>query len=200
MNIDWTPPQPRGGKLGALDKFVGPGATIVELALQFGVAAALAAVMFVLALRADYNWGIIQYAVFLIFALDLVGGVITNATSAAKRWYHRAGQGMVPHFGFVALHGVHLLILALVFRSMDWTFFAAFYAYLLATAFILLITPLYIQRALAMAFFCGAVVAADLVFTPTPGMGWFIPLFFAKLLISHLTREAPFRPEHEVKP
>ncbi|MHA1379184.1 MAG: hypothetical protein ACTSRG_12450 [Candidatus Helarchaeota archaeon] len=35
------------------------------------------------------------------------------------------------------------------------------------------------------------------IFTPTIGLEWFVPVFFCKLLIAHILREEPYRPENE---
>lgn len=199
--IDWTPSEPRAGALGAWDKFVGPGATSTEEWLQIIGGALLTgclAVMLYLR-RTDLNWTGLQLLLVAILALDLSGGVITNATSAAKRWYHRTGQASLrAHFPFIAVHGVHLLLIAVVFRGMDWGFFIVLYGYLLAASLIILKISLYLQRPTALALFCGGILLGMYLFTPTPGLEWFIPFFYLKLLVSHLLKEAPFTPEAAV--
>ncbi|WP_462323105.1 hypothetical protein [Halochromatium sp.] len=92
--IDWYVPQPRTGLAGALDKFIGPGATTAELLLQIlaPLVAALAAPLYAALSGEDWSW--FQYLLCAVLAFDMVGGVVTNATSSAKRWYHRDGQGI----------------------------------------------------------------------------------------------------------
>jgi hypothetical protein len=34
--------------------------------------------------------------------------------------------------------------------------------------------------------------------TPTPGLEWVVPFLFLKLLLSHLLKEAPYRPATEL--
>lgn len=197
-NIEWTPAQPRRGMLGMWDKFVGPGATASEEWLQLGGGLALAGFIGILLyLQRDMlNWSGLQVAAAALLLFDLIGGIITNATSAAKRWYHRAGQeGLAAHLPFVAVHGIHLLIVAAIFRSMDWGFFIVLYGYLLLAAVIILRMPLYLQRPVSLMLFCGGFVLGQYVFTPVPGLEWFIPFFYLKLLVSHLLKEAPFTPE-----
>ncbi len=196
--IDWTSPEPRAGMLGAWDKFVGPGATSAEEWLQLIGGALLAGCLAVmLYLRwADLNWTGWQLLLAAVLALDLIGGIITNATSAAKRWYHRAGQdGLRSHLPFIAVHGIHLVLVAAVFRGMDWGFFAVSYGYLLAASIVILKIPLYLQRPMALTLFCGGILLGIYLFIPTPGLEWFIPFFYLKLLVSHLLKEAPFAPE-----
>jgi hypothetical protein len=191
-NIEWIPPQPRQGALGAWDKFVGPGATSSEEWLQLLGGGVLAGILGLLIyLQRDTP---IQSLVAALLALDLTGGIITNATSAAKRWYHRAGQdGLRAHLPFVAVHGLHVLVVAAGFRGMDWGFLAGGYGYLLLATLLILATPLYLQR--PMRLFCGGLLLGMYGFTPTPGLEWFIPFFYLKLLVSHLVKEAPFTPE-----
>ncbi len=195
--IDWTPPAPRKGLLGAWDRFVGPGTTRAEEWLQLAGGLGLAAVLGVLLYtqRETLNWSGLQAAVVVFLAVDLIGGVITNATSAAKRWYHRAGQeGVRAHLPFIAVHGIHLLVIAALFRQMDWAFFVILYGYLLMATVAILAAPLYLQRALSLALFCGGFLLATYVFRPTPGLEWFVPFLYLKLLVSHLLKEAPFAP------
>lgn len=202
MKIDWTPPEPRPGLAGAWDKFIGPGATDAELWLQLvgtvGLTAVLALTNFTQ--RSDLHWSAWQWLVFLLFAFDLSGGIITNATSAAKRWYHRAGQRFIDHFGFVAVHSLHLAAVTWLFRDGDWPYFVVYYGYLLVATAVLLRTPLYLQRPLALLLYSGTLLLNGSFLLPTVGLSWFIPFFFLKLLVAHLVPEAPFQPEATANP
>lgn len=196
-DIDWIPPEPRKGLLGAWDKFVGPGATaseeIVQLAGGLALTVALIAVM--VSKREALNWTGVQFAVAALLAFDLAGGIVTNATSAAKRWYHRPGHnGPRAHLPFIAIHGVHLLVVAALFRGMDWAFFAGMFAFLLAAALVISSVPLHIQRPVGFLLFCCAFLLGSAVYMPTTGLEWFVPFFYFKLLVSHLIKEAPFAP------
>lgn len=197
MKIEWTPPEPRAGLEGAWDKFIGPGATNAELWLQLMGTLLLTAVLTVINFnqRLELGWGTGQWLVFLLFALDLSGGIITNATATAKRWYHRPGQRFKNHFGFVAVHGVHLLVIAWQFGSGNWLYFAIYYGILLIGTAVLLQTPLYLKRPLALLIYSLTLVINSMIIPPYPGMAWFIPFFFLKLLIAHLLPEAPFQPK-----
>jgi len=181
---------------GWLDRFVGPGATATELLWQFGAAFAAAVAVPAYALAAGLNWSVLQLAMSGLIALDLVGGVVTNATASGQRWYHRRGQGVKQHLSFAALHIIQLLLVGWLFRSGDWMFVGVFYVYLLSAATVVSFSPLYLQRPVAMAFVVGAVFLNEFAFSPVPGMAWFVPVFFAKLLISHLLKEAPYSDQH----
>ena len=119
MNIDWKYPEPRTGLIGSLDRFIGPGATKAEIALQLIIPlfAVIAAPLY--ALTQDIEWSAIQFIACALLAGDMVGGFITNATSTAKRWYHRDGQTFANHFRFITTHLVHLLLVSWLYLSFD---------------------------------------------------------------------------------
>lgn len=188
--IEWRYPQPKNG----LDRFAGPGATRSEVFLQFG--GALAAIIFVVLgwHLGKLSWGGLQVVVAAILAMDVVGGIITNATGAGKRWYHRTGQGTRQHLGFVLVHIAQPLIVFFVFDSVRWTFVVGGFGYLLIAAAIVLFSPLYLQRPVAGALIAGGVALSLYVFPVPIGLEWFLPLYYVKLLSSHLLREEPYRP------
>ena len=195
MNIDWDPPQPRRGLLGEWDKFVGPGQTRAEfwLILIPSVVAALGVAAY--AHFQVLHWNGLQYAVAMLMAFDLTGGIVCNATTAAKRWYHRPGQGPVLHVGFIAVHIVYFLLVAWLFRGMDWLYFAVFSVLLLGFSLVALAVPLYLQRAVTLLLYATVLLVAFFGFSAITGLEWFIPLLFLKLLVSHLPKEAPYLPE-----
>ena len=178
-----------------LDRIIGPGATKAELLLQFipALMAAIAATMYALTLPVD--WTSLQLGLIAVLGFDLVGGVLTNATESAKRWYHRPGQGLQQHLAFVCLHIVHILLVALLFRGGDWGFFLGVSTYLLGASVIILRSPLYLQRPVALGLYCLALLGNYYLFSSTYGLEWFLPLFFLKILVSHLLGEAPYHPE-----
>lgn len=187
-------PVPREGWRGQLDRLIGPGATPAEIGLQLvpSVIAAIAAPLYALTL--PIAWTSWQLAAIAILGFDLVGGVLTNATAAAKRWYHRPGQGWQQHMAFVFVHLFHIGLVALLFRGSDGLFFASVSIYLLLAAGLILVSPLYLQRPIALGLYGLALLGDRYFLVPTPGLEWFLPLFFLKLLVSHLLNETPYRP------
>lgn len=138
----------------------------------------------------------IQTVFVVLLALDLSGGIVTNATSTAKRWYHRTGQSVRQHLAFVLPHGIHLVLLVWLFPGFAWWFLPLFYGCLVGATLLLLRTPLYLQR--PVAFICyGCVLLLNTIAEPIPGLEWVVPFLFLKLLLSHLLKEAPFRPQAE---
>lgn len=192
MQISWTPPEPRAGWRGWWDRFIGPGATSAEVWLQLVGALGLTAALLVFTLP-QAAWSPLQVGVLALLAFDLSGGIITNATSTAKRWYHRAGQGWRQHLAFVLPHGAHLALLAWLFPGVGWLFALFSYLYLIAATLGVLFTPLYLQRPLALIAYAGALLL-NAALAPPLALAWFVPLLFLKLLVAHLLKEAPFRP------
>lgn len=187
---------PREGWRGQVDRFIGPGATPAELMLQLvpSLGAAIAAPLYALTLPIDWTpW---QLGAIAVLGFDLVGGVLTNATAAAKRWYHRPGQGWRQHMIFVGVHLFHIGLVALLFRGGDGLFFAGVAGYLLLAAGLILGSPLYLQRPIALGLYGLALLGDRYLFAATPGLEWFLPLFFLKLLVSHLLKESPYRPRY----
>jgi hypothetical protein len=192
--IDWHYPPPRPGFDGAIDRFIGPGTTPAELILGTIVSVGAALLLLLYALARPLEWNLIQLIVGALLALDIAGGVVTNATSSAKRWYHRAGQGAVNHLAFLAVHILHLLLLVVFFRAGDWGYALGAYGYVMLTAAIVTFSPLYLRRPIAFTGLMGAFVLNAYVLLPTPGFEWFLPAYTLKLLVAHLLREEPYRP------
>lgn len=191
-NIQWEYPAPRSGFWGEFDRFMGPGITRAEL--WGGLAFIVVGIVLQILYARTLDWTVLQWIVALVLVADLVGGVWTNATSTAKRWYHRQDQGFRQHLIFIAVHAVQLLLVVLFFRPDDWGFFSIAYGYLLIMAILILRTPLYLQRPVALMALCGAFLINAYILTPTLGLEWFLPVFYLKLLVAHLLREEPYRP------
>ena len=62
-------------------------------------------------------------------------------------------------------------------------------------SFLILRVPLYVQRPFALLLYLGGLILTFYVLPAIPGLEWFLPIFYMKLLISHLILEAPFLPE-----
>ena len=188
-------PSPRPGLKGWLDRITGPEATTAELLVQFVPPLVAAIATPIYALNLSIQWTPLQLGLIALLGFDLVGGVLTNATSSAKRWFHRPGQNWHQHLAFVSFHIVHILLVALLFRGLDWAFFLTVSGYLLSASVLILRTPLYLQRPVALGLYGLALFGDRYLFSPTAGLEWFLPLFFLKILVSHLLQETPYRPE-----
>lgn len=192
--IEWTFPPPRRGFNGIVDKFVGPGATKGELLLQtvFPALATIAALLY--ARYSGLNWSWIQFLICGVLAVDISGGVVTNATSAAKRWYHRDSQGFWNHLGFTSLHLIHLVVVSWVYLGWDFLWILISGGCLLVSAMIILSVEIHIQRPVAMIAFSVSLVLSICYLESPQGIEWFLPLFYLKLLVCHLLKEEPYQP------
>lgn len=191
VRISWDYPTPKGG----LDKFAGPGATKAELALQLIPALIFGLGFASLALIQDWGWSWGQLVLGALLGIDMLGGVVTNATSAAKRWYHRRGQGKWTHLAFIALHILQPLAIAVFFDPGNWAFVLGGFGFVLFAAFVIVSVPLYLQRPLASLLVVMGMVFSQTVIPVPQHFAWFLPMYFIKLLLSHLLREEPYRPE-----
>ncbi|MFQ6091172.1 MAG: hypothetical protein ACE5OR_00565 [bacterium] len=197
---NWSYPQPRTGFTGFIDRLVGPGATKAELIIQFSFALCAGLAMLTYALIAKLPWTGWQIAVASYLAFDICGGIATNATSSAKRWWHREEpRHLKNHAIFITAHFYMPLLITLAFFPRDWTFFVVTYGYLLIAAAIIVTSPLYLRRPVAFILYTGAIIMNGFFIEPVHGLEWFIPFFYLKLLMSHLVREEPYRPAWEQK-
>ncbi|MFG3442211.1 hypothetical protein ACGF0J_33630 [Nonomuraea sp. NPDC047897] len=189
--IDWEIPATPPGWRGALERFMGPGKTRAERRMEIAGSLACMALLGWHLLAAPIQGGWPQWAVTAVIGLDLVGGVMTNATNAAKRWYHRKAPR--ARLGFVAAHLTYLAAMAFVVLDAAWGWFFANSALLLAGALLVETVKLEAKRPAAMAAYMAAVLV-NLTALPVPeNLEWFTVLFFLKLLVCYLVPEAPMR-------
>ncbi|MEO1080900.1 MAG: hypothetical protein AAFY29_15190 [Pseudomonadota bacterium] len=197
--INWSYPAPRIGAKGLLDKAFGPGHTRAELVLQILPPIAAALAVPVLAASWHLPWTLAQQLLAAFLALDGVGGVITNSTSSAKRWFHRAGQGPIQHLSFAMAHLTHFALVAWVFADGSLPWFIGASAFLMIAAPLVIYAPLYLQRPTAAGLLALGIVYSSFCLPEIDGMQWLLPVFYLKLLGAHLTREEPYRP-HDADP
>ncbi|RBP83814.1 hypothetical protein EBI01_09865 [Marinomonas rhizomae] len=197
MRINWNYPPVRRGLAGAIDRFIGPGATPAEVLLQTLLPLVAALVAVVYGMLQMPEWSYLQLFMCGLLALDISGGIITNATSTAKRWYHRSGQSIRQHMNFILLHFLQLFLVAYFFLSFDWVWLMVAGGYLVVSALIILMTSVYLQRPVAMILYSMAFLISLYGLAQPEGMEWFLPLFYCKLLVSHLPHEEPYRPDSE---
>ena len=194
VTINWDFPPPRSGVAGVRDAIVGPGATPVEMVLDIAIPAMAGIGALLYASRVVEVWSLPQYIACFVLAFDTAGGVVTNATSSAKRWYHRAGQGFKQHFGMASLHLIHIVVVSWLYLGLDVAWILTAGGYLLAAATVILLVPQYLQRPTALvSYACGLLISMYLLRQPE-GLEWFLPLFYLKLFVSHLLKEEPYRP------
>ena len=198
MNIDWTTPELRTGWRGQIDKIIGPGATKAEINLQLYVPLLAVVTVIAISIFNNYDWTWGQYTVAALIALDMVGGIATNLTSAAKRWNFREGNGFKAHMTFISIHIIQLLLVSYFFLDFDLAWVILNYVFLMLVCVFILKTPMYLQRAVSGMAFVIALILSMYIFAAPLHLEWFLPLFYYKLLVSHVVREEPYSLEQKV--
>ena len=179
-------PAPRSGLPGSWDRLVGPGMRWQENVLVIGsgtVGAILAA--WALAAQGANIWLVVLGAVI---ALDVIGGAVCFATETTKRWYHRPDATVGQHVSFTSLHLLHIGVVAWAFRGdgFDATYAMAVSACLIVAMAAVLATPRRLKLPVAVTCFLAGSGLVLCVLGATPGLEWFAPALFVKLLIGHL--------------
>ncbi|WP_375001404.1 hypothetical protein [Aeromicrobium sp. CTD01-1L150] len=189
--IEWSVPSPRAGWRGAVDRFFGPGPTRAEVVVQAVGVPLLAATL--LAASGDVLGGLgpLGVLVLVLFAVDGAGGILTNSTGTAKRWYHRPGT-RGERLRFVGLHVVHVALLAwLVMGDAAWFWVTT--GLLVLGAVVVEWTPWEVKRPTAAGLLVAGVVVSGALTSVPAALTWVPLVLFAKLLVAHLVPEAPFR-------
>ena len=194
IKIVWELPECRKGLAGSIDKFIGPGATRAEKNLQFYIPLGAAFILVLISYIKSWGWSVTQTAIAALITVDMVGGIITNATSSAKRWYFRDGQGFKEHISFISLHFFQLVLISYFFLDFDllWIVFTG--SYMLFACAVVLKTQLYLQRPVSFLLYSISITLSLYIFKIPEHLEWFLPFFYLKLLISHCLREEPYRP------
>lgn len=192
-NIEWK-------YSGKPDGFFGTGATQTEqnLVWLFGILSTALLGWYWWSHAMDWTWW--QYAIALLLALDVLGGVVANSLNSCKRFYHSPIQpeetGFTTlaknHFIFTALH-IHPIIIGLLFGNMNLTYGVIWYFVLVTFSGNILRMPLYLHRPIAMGIIMLAVLVNYYVIPPVVGFEWFIPALFLKIVYGHIVQEEPYR-------
>jgi len=185
------------------DLVLSPGATAADAAVALLPATAAAAAVVVAAAAAPagggggvgVGWSTRQAALAAVLAFDLFGGAVVNASTPGKRAYHGRGTTAARRLAFVAAHGAHVAAVAAAWPGVAPADAAAAYAVLLAAAVAVASAPRRVQRPVAVAVVAAVAAAAAEGCRPwraVPGMAWFLPVLFVKLILGHLVSEEPY--------
>jgi len=168
----------------ASDPLIGPGATTAELWLGWGAAfgAGFAQAGWALALG---DWSVLQVVVAVLFAFDIGGGVVVNATRSGRRWWHRESVTPAQQFTFYVAH-LHPFVVAWLWPSYTLTQAAGLYLSMLAFAAIVVMwTPRELKRPVAYGLTAIGVMLGATVFAAPAGLGWLPLLYYVKLIAAH---------------
>lgn len=175
---------PHRGLLRRLsDPLIGPDASTGELVLGWGAASAAAILQLVWALAAA-QWSVLQIVVAVVFAFDIGGGVVVNATRSGRRWWHREGQGPRQQLIFFAAH-VHPFVVALLWPEFAWWQAAALYVSMLAAVAVVMASPARLKRPVAYGLGSAGIVLGVTALIGPQGLVWLPPLYFVKLVMAH---------------
>lgn len=175
-------------------RLLGPGASPSERVVCYSTAVVGCAVATAVAATSmpPSSMPPIAVAVVAVVAFDLFGGAAVNATSTAKRHFHRPGRTALHHIGFVAFH-VQPFVLALVVPGFGWAAAGTVYALALGGAVIVSATPAGTRRPVAFSVTALAITAAGGLVSVPSEVGWLAPVLFIKLLLAHLLPEDAHR-------
>ncbi|MGZ2259643.1 hypothetical protein [Roseobacter sp. A03A-229] len=156
-----------------------------ENALLFGSTLVGAALVALHLIALGVSWPLVLLGALI--GADVIGGAVCNITETTKRWYHRPEQRPLDQLGFIALHVLHIVVVAWAFRGegFDAIYAFAIGAWLLVSAIAVLCAPATLRSPLATTLFAIALGLSLYALGPTPGFEWFVPLLFVKLLIGH---------------
>ncbi|MEV6523724.1 hypothetical protein AB0M43_17375 [Longispora sp. NPDC051575] len=186
LRVDWRVPPDTGW----LDRFMGPGKSRAESLVEYVGGACCVALLAAYCWRTADGLSSLQLTVIGVLALDLVGGVLTNATNAAKRWYHRTPSPR-GRLTFVAAHVLHLAAVAFLVLPDGAAWFVVNTLLLLGAAVLIERVAPHLRRPVAMSAYMVAVLVNLLAFPVPAVLAWFAAFFFLKLLVCHLVPEAP---------
>jgi hypothetical protein len=175
------PPIPDPPLLRLYRHLSGPDTTRAEVAVQVAGTLGITAVALAVALGRSPEWNVLQWALAMGIAFDFAGGVVTNATTAAKRWFHRPGRGRARAAFYVG--HVHPLVLPLVF-SVGWVPATALYVGMLASVAVVERSPRAIAQPVAFGLVGAGLVLAGAASWPA-GLEWFAPVYLLKLVGAH---------------
>lgn len=192
-----APPPPR------VDWLHGLGASRLDRRLTLGMALAAVAIVgaaLVLdapALDGAGAWTWWRVAVVAVLLVDLVGGVVANASVPAKRLYHgpvpssagRLGRLLHDHMGFTALH-IHPLVVAALLPDGSWWWGALWYGWALGGVAVVRAVPRRLERPVALGVATLGIVASAAIPAPV-GLAWFPAVFLLKLVVAHAVDEPP---------
>jgi hypothetical protein len=182
-------PNPRPGLLGIWDFIVGPEMPLSETLLCLIPTLIATVSVPAYAVFKHLDWNPIQLIIAAIISFDIVGGAIANLTPTTKRWHHKQENGFNYHFLFIAIH-LHPLLVTFLYSIGDWKYFLLTYSYLLFSTFLILLSPINIQRTISIILYLGAIIINTYFLPAISGMEWFVPVYFLKLLVSYLPKEA----------
>lgn len=192
-HVDWQVPDT------GLDGLNGDGATRTEKTLPQVAGLAGVLLLVVLARSDDLDWTWWQYALAVVLTFDLVGGVVALGLNSAKRFHHASSipaprPSAALTRNALLFTGIHLqpVVVGLVFPGGHPMWGLAWYGYALVGVVLVLHTPLYLARPVALVMVALAPMAATWLDHPE-GFAWLPAVLVTKLVLGAV-QEEPYRP------
>lgn len=129
----------------------------------------------------ESNLNFWQITLIGIVALDLAGGVISSLTKSTKEFYAKSPK---LEYLFLVLHFIHPLVLALALGLHQSFFYYSFLFMLCASLFVIAMRRTRYELSIALLLVTiGTSLAFQFLSIPQ-SLIWFIPLYFAKLIVA----------------
>ena len=184
---------------GKTDIINGTGAYFEEKFLGYFGSAVIPVILAIQIMTGRVEWSLLQIIVAMYLALDIGGGLVSNALNSCKRFYdspYKPEEGRTAKYMkkvpfFIGLH-IHPLVVGLYFNNLDWFYALAWYSIFIICVIVVYKTPLYLKRPVGNTLTMLAILLNLYIITPVLGFEWFIPLLFIKIVSGHLVREEPY--------
>lgn len=144
--------------MGLLAKLTGPTATRTEILLQFIAPVAIVAFLVYSQAAFLFGQGLLYTIILCLLAFDVLGGVVTNETLAARKWFNRDDVSKLKKWLFCLMHLVHICVLFLYLNEPALPGLLTYGSLYLASFTLVILTPNYISRAVAASLYCGFIV------------------------------------------
>lgn len=195
--VDWN-------YAGKPDFLFGTGATRMEkgLVLSSSALGILLYAFFYFSHHLEWSWW--QYIIAILIAMDVLGGLVANSLNSCKRFYHTPTKPEEPwytpwlknHLLFAILH-VYPILVSVIFGKGNYFYGIFWYTWLVFAAFLIIKTPLYLQRPVAFLIITISLLLNFYFIPSVQGFEWLIPALYLKILYGYLVQEEPYRPVGE---
>lgn len=181
-----TPPDPRPGPPGLLDRYLGPDATALD-GMRVGAAGLGGLLLGLLTLPAP----LAERVLLALLTAELCAGLMSALNHSGKAWIHRPARRLQRLLFFVALQMIPLTIFIWLFRDQDFPLLASAIFLLFAGSSVVLLAPTAWQRPMGLMALLGALYALQHFHTQAPTGAWFLPLVYTRTFLAHLPSPRP---------
>jgi hypothetical protein len=171
-------PAPSSLLVSIFRRMSGPDATAQEAAIWLAGTLGITAVAVAVSVARSPGWSALQWVLAMALAFDFAGGVVANASQAAKRSLHRPGRARSRAL-FYAAH-LQPVLLPLFFPA-SWAAAISLYAGMLIAAALVELAPRAVAQPVAFAAVAVGLFLVSGAGWPI-GLEWFAPVYLLKLV------------------